>query len=229
MPPDAVLAQAIDTGSLTQLSGHALVKLLHQEHTKGTEGLQAHDGQMGVVQVPRAHHHELRHHVGLPRHGNGGNVAEEEHILALELHLGKGVGRKGGGEQLQQGDHHGDLDRVLHKGEQRDLRPDVHIVLPARIFGDPLDGEAEYVLIQLKGGGQHPQKGQQHTGCDDDEEEIDQELGDEVAALLGSVVFNNSGCHSFFLLSQLSPLEPRNWMMVTISTSTNNTMAIALA
>ena len=52
---------------------------------------------------------------------------------------------------------------------------------------------------------------------------------DEIAALLGSVVFNNSGCHGFFLLSQLSPVEPRNWMMVTISTSTNSTMAMALA
>ena len=151
MPPDAVLAQSINAGSLTQLGGHALVELLHQEHAEGTEGLQAHNGQMGVVQMPGAHHHELRHHVGLPRHCNGGNVAEEEHILALELHLGKGVGRKGGGEQLQQGDHHGDLDRVLHKSQQRDLGPDVHIVLPAGILGDPLDGKAEHVLIQLKG------------------------------------------------------------------------------
>ena len=184
---------------------------------------------MGVVQMPGTHHHKLGHHIGLPRHCNGGDVTQEEHILALELHFGKGVGRKGGGEQLQQGDHHGDLDRVLHKGKQRDLGPDVHIVLPAGIFGDPLDGEAEHVLIQLKGGGQHPQKGQQHTGCDDDEEEIDQELGDEIAALLGSVVFDNSGCHGFFLLSQFSPLEPRNWTMVTISTSTNSTMAMALA
>ena len=229
MPPDAVFAQAVDAGGLTQFSGHTLVELLHQEHAEGTEGLQAHDGQMGVVQMPGAHHHKLGHHVGLPGHCNGGDVPQEQHILALELHLGKGVGRKGGGEQLQQGDHHRDLDRVLHEGQQRDLGPDVHIVLPAGIFGDPLDGEAEHVLIQLKRGGQHPQKGQQHAGCDDDEEEIDQELGDEIAALLGSVVFDNSGRHSFFLLSQFSPLEPRNWMIVTISTSTNSTMAMALA
>ena len=32
-----------------------------------------------------------------------------------------------------------------------------------------------------------------------------------------------------FLLSQFSPLEPRNWMIVTISTRTNSTMEIALA
>ena len=151
---------------------------------------------MGVVQMPRAHHHELGHHVGLPRHCDGGNVAEEERVFALELHLGKGVGCKGGSEQLQQGDHHGDLDRVFHKSQQRDLGPDVHIVLPAGIFGDPLDGEAEHVLIQLKGGGQHPQKGQQHTSCDDDEEEIDQELGDEVAALLRGFGLDNSSRHS---------------------------------
>ena len=229
MPPDAILAQAIDAGSLTQLSGHALVELLHQEHAEGTEGLQAHDGQMGVVQMPGAHHHKLGHHVGLPGHCNGSDVTQEQHILALELHLGKGVGCKGRGEQLEQGNNKGDLDRVFHKGQQRDLGPDVHIVLPAGIFGDPLDGEAEHVLIQLKGGGQHPQKGQQHTGCDDDEEEIDQELGDEIAALLGSVIFEYSSRHGFFLLSQFSPLEPRNWMMVTISTSTNSTMAMALA
>ena len=149
-------------------------------------------------------HHELGHHVGLPRHCNGGNVAEEERVFALELHLSKGVGCKGGSEQLQQGDHHGDLDRVLHKGEQRDLGPDVHIVLPARIFGDPLDREAEHVLIQLKGGGQHPQKGQQHTSCDDDEEEIDQELGDEIAALLRGLGLDNSSRHgsSSFLSSR---------------------------
>ena len=99
VPPDAVLAQAINAGSLTQLGGHALVELLHQEHAEGAEGLQAHNGQMGVVQMPRAHHHELGHHVGLPRHCDGGNVAEEERVFALELHLGKGVGCKGGSEQ----------------------------------------------------------------------------------------------------------------------------------
>ena len=65
---DAVLGQTVDTGSLAQLGGNALIELLHHENTEGAERLQEDDGQMGVVQVPGAHHHELGHHVSLPRH-----------------------------------------------------------------------------------------------------------------------------------------------------------------
>ena len=60
-------------------------------------------------------------------------------------------------------------------------------------------------------------------------EEIDQKLGDEVAPLLRRMVLNDCSRHDFFLLSQFSPLEPRNWTIVTISTSTNSTMEMALA
>ena len=55
---------------------------------------------MGVVQVPGAHHHELGHHVSLPGHRDGRDVAQEQHILALEVQLGKRIGGEGGGQDL---------------------------------------------------------------------------------------------------------------------------------
>src|SRR5699024_7783444 len=135
------------------------------------------------------------HHVRLPGHRDGGDVAQEQDVLALELHLGKGVSREGRGEQLQQSDHDGDLGRVLDEGQQGDLGPDIDVVLPAGVGGDPLDGEAEHVLVLLKGGGQHPEEGQQHESGDDDQEEVDEKAHDRVAPFLGRVVLDSSDSH----------------------------------
>ncbi|MNJ00342.1 hypothetical protein D3C73_1596500 [compost metagenome] len=56
--------------------------------------MQENQGEMGVVEPEFAHQQELRHHIDLPGHGDGGDIAEKQRVLVGKMQLGERVGRK---------------------------------------------------------------------------------------------------------------------------------------
>ena len=198
--PDTILGKTVDAGRLAQLRGDGLIELPHQEHTEGAEGLQHHHGPEGIVETHGAHHDELGQHVGLPRHGNGGDVRHKQHIAPLEVELGKRIRRKGGGKRLQEGDHDGDEGSVLEVGDQRHLLPDKLVVFPVEGLGDPPDGIDEHLSVQLQGGGDHPHEGDQGKESYADEHDIEQHLAqkaqDRVILADGALLCSNDLTHA---------------------------------
>ena len=128
---------------------------------------------MGVVQTKRTHHDELRHHVHLPRHRDGGNIAQEEEIAPFELQLRKRIGCERGGQELQKGNDDRKLRSILDERPQGYRGPDFQIVLPAWIGRDPLDGEGEHILVQLQRRTDHPDKGKQHGKGTENEQDVE--------------------------------------------------------
>ena len=104
--------------------------------------------------------------------------------------------------------------------EHGDLIPDALVVAPGRVAGNPLDGDAEYVLVQLQRGGQHPRQRHQGGHADDDENGVQNDLFPKGRLIQHGVPLPHS-LENFF--------SSRNWIRVMTATMTNSTMAAALA
>ena len=203
--PDAVLAQAVDTGRLAQLVGDAQVELAHQEHAERGKRLEHHQRPQRVVQADVAHHDELRHHVDLPRHRDGADVAHEQQVASLELHLRKGVRCEGGGQNLHEGDDNRDDGGVLKVREQRHLLPDFHVVFEAEGFGNPVHGDGEHVRARLERGGNHPHERNQGDDQEKDQERVEHDAADDLSGRQrsGRLFLGSYSSHVSFLLSYM--------------------------
>ena len=209
-PPDAVFAHAVDPRRLAQLVRDRHVELAHQEHAKGGKCLQADQRHVRVVQPELPHHQELRHHVDLPGHGDGGDIGQEERVPVREAQLGERVGGEARRQQLQDGDDHRQLGRVVDEQRQRDLRPDVDIVLPARLQWNPCDGKGEHIPVQLERSRNHPHERRQHGQRDQDDDRIgeDQAPSHPPARALERCRFHHERLRAHVRSSSLLRVQP---------------------
>jgi len=159
---DAVFTQAVDAGRIQDLVRDADEELAQQENAKGGERLQKDERQMVVNQTDLSHQDELRDHIDLPGDGKTPQVGQEKEVPTLEVQFGEGIGSETAGSDLEKRDDDGKLEGVEEERQERNPRPDGLIVAPARILGNPLNGEAEDVFVQLQGGGGHPDERQDH-------------------------------------------------------------------
>ncbi len=118
------------------------------------------------------HHNELWNHVGLPRDGNCSNIDDKQDVFSLEIQLCKGISRKTRGQKLQKRYDQRDFRSVKNKCTEWNFSPDIQVVLPARIFGDPLNRESKNVFIQFQRGRDHPDKRKQHDKRQQNQDEI---------------------------------------------------------
>ena len=139
---------------------------------------------MGIIHPHAPHHNKLRNHIHLPRHGDGGNIGHKQQILILKIQLGKRVRRKTAGKKLKAGNDNGQLRGIQHKLGKRNLRPDIKIILPSGIPGNPLNGENKHVLIQLQRRGHHPRKRNQHQNRQGDQNRVQDDTPKPIAFTL---------------------------------------------
>ena len=76
-------------------------------------------------EVKLSHEDELRDHVGLPGHRDGGDVQDEQYVPAGESDLGEAVGGEAAGEHLQDGDSDRQDQRVSQPCQHVRLLPDL--------------------------------------------------------------------------------------------------------
>ena len=86
--------------------------LAQKEYAEGAECLQYNEGKVGIVHAERLNHDELGDHDGMPGNHHGCQVSHKYFISSRKLQLGKCKGRKGAGEQLEQGDDNRQLQGV---------------------------------------------------------------------------------------------------------------------
>lgn len=122
--------KAVETCRFAEFLGDRVVELLHQEHPECAERLQDDERPQRVRQLELREEDELRNHERLPRHGDGADVDEEQHVASCELRLRESVGGEAAGEDLESGDGHRQDRGVLQPGQHPRPLPDLDVVLP---------------------------------------------------------------------------------------------------
>ena len=133
----------VDLDALADTLGH-LVSALRESAPDHAFAMDAASGILfmavsllpeGVITSYSIHYTKLYEY--LPGHGDGGDVAEEERVPEGEPQLREGIGREARGKQLQEGHDDRELRGIRDKKAERDLRPNIYVVLPSGKLGNP--------------------------------------------------------------------------------------------
>ena len=150
---------AVNLGRFMKAVRYAQHVLAQKEYAEGAECLQYNEGKVGIVHAERLNHDELGDHDGMPGNHHGCQVSHKYFISSRKLQLGKCKGRKGAGEQLEQGDDNRQLQGVQEILQEGYALPYFFIIQCPEHFRNPLYGIGENLRIQLKGSADHPHKG----------------------------------------------------------------------
>ena len=126
-----------------------------------------------TVQKPQA----AAGHVVLDDQDLRGDHHGQHEQVEAEVTAGKGVDAEGVGTQNgeRQGYHHAenaDPDGVAEKHSEGDQIPGVFVVLPLGSLGHPLGRDGDGLRQCFQGGEEHPDKGEHHHQCADDQHHV---------------------------------------------------------
>ena len=159
---DPQAAGTVHHGGFLEFAGNLVEELLEHEHHGRVDDLRQDDGPRGIDQVQRQHLVEERDDEDRRRNDDRGNDHRHQHLLALEVDPGQGVGHQRRDHQRDRRDGRRGVQRV--PGPERDVAVLEH--LDERFGGkarrrQPADLRRGGVRLGLESGGRGPGEGNQ--------------------------------------------------------------------
>ena len=118
---------------------------------------------MGIGKSEYLDNGKLRNHNHLVGKHQGCQV-QDEGLISLRIYqLAECVSRQAARHDLQNGNHHRQLQCVKKQLRIIGLIPDIGVIFQFQILRDPLDGEIEDFQTVFKGRRQHPEERKNHS------------------------------------------------------------------
>ena len=171
-------ARTVDRRCLLQLHRDAPDVLAHQEHTERVEQRRRHDDrQVGVDPLQPSEDEVQRDDGQLHRHHHRGQEHREQRVVPREPDPGERVRRHRAGQQREDRDQGRDVEAVeVGRAERRTL-PRRTEPVQRPVVGQQDRRTHEDLVQRLEGREHHPQERDEHEDGEDDEDEVEGDLG----------------------------------------------------